>query len=415
MRSPSIIGAIALGFLLVGVSVGSPVQAEEVDGGIAASSDGGVESDGGSSRDAAIDEDAGRPRRPAAPPIPAERLPRVEASLGEEQVELGEVIPLTISVFNQEQGDRVHLRDRRRFGDLELVGRPERREPTNEESESGQSSPSLVMELDLISFEVGRVEVPPIELMVVLDDGRTGSVSTEPLSIRVTDPLGNENDPQPRVDHPPRPVLTTDQRALWVGGFLLALLLAAFVGALIGQLRARAKPKPVPPPPPPRPPEEVALEKLKAIERSGWLEEGEIKTFHVAVSEALREYLGGRYGFDSLELTTEELVAQLEEVTLRGVTMTELREFLRETDMVKFAKWRPEVDRSRALLESAYDIVKRTTQAERAWEIRSSIPKDNASRQKAKNREPREEKREQSREAASELDDRDRGGSDEAS
>ena len=60
--------------------------------------------------------------------------------------------------------------------------------------------------------------------------------------------------------------------------------------------------------PPPRPPEEVAFEKLEAAERSGWLEEGEVKLFHVAVSEAVREYLGGRYGFDSLEQTTEELL-----------------------------------------------------------------------------------------------------------
>ena len=61
------------------------------------------------------------------------------------------------------------------------------------------------------------------------------------------------------------------------------------------------------PPPPPRPPEEVALEKLGAVKTSGMLERGEIKEFHISVSEAIREYLGGRYGFDSLELTTEEL------------------------------------------------------------------------------------------------------------
>jgi hypothetical protein len=372
-------GALLIFALILGFSSWS--SAEQRDGGSSSEGDGAT-TDGGVDGDAGLEEsDAGRrPAPPVTPPIPADRLPSVEASLGEESVELGERVTLTIGVTAQ-PGDRVHLRDQRRFGELELVGQPRQREPSGDEAPSGSPRPSLIMELDLICFEVGQIEVPPIELMVVLADGRTGSVSTPTLSLRVTDPLGNENDPQVRPDHLPRPVMTTDKRALWVGGFLLALLLAAFLGAMIGHLRARAKPKPAPPPPPPRPAEEVALEKLEAIERRGWLEEGEIKTFHVAVSEALREYLGGRYHFDSLEMTTEELTARLEEVTLRGVTMTELRDFLRETDMVKFAKWRPDVERSKALLESAYDIVHRTTEAERSWEIRSSIRGNNAARQ----------------------------------
>lgn len=324
--------------------------------------------DAGASGDAAPEagDAAAQPVANEPPPIPPELLPRVEARLGVERVELGQVVPLTITVSTR-PGDRVHLPRGLKLAPFELLERHRGADDADAASARGRDAATTVMELELICFEAGRFEVPPIELMVVLADGRTGTVTTAALPLEVTDPLANEPDPQPRADHALRPVLTTDRRALWVGGALGALLLAALAGMAIGRLRERRRPRPAAPPPPPRPPEEVALEKLEVAERSGWLEAGEIKQFHIAVSEAVREYLGGRYGFDSLELTTEELLVQLDAATLRGVTRADLESFLFETDLVKFAKWEPDVERSRALLAQAYHLVRRTTEAERGW------------------------------------------------
>ncbi len=305
---------------------------------------------------------------PEPDPIPPERLPEVEASLEAEEVELGQIIRMNIAVTYQ-PGDRVHLRDRSRLGQLEIL---DSRRVENEE----EAGPSEIIELELICFEVGEIEVPAMELMVVLSDRRTGSVETEPLSVRVADPLANEHDPQPRSDHEPRPVYTTDHRAIWAGAIIGGLLLAVLLGLALERWRSRRKPKPGPPPPPPRPPEEIAFEKLEAARRSRMLEEGEVKAFHIAISEAVREYLGGRYGFDSLEMTTKQLVLELDQSTLRGITRAELHEFLRETDMVKFAKWRPDEEQSRELLDRAYDIVRRTTAAERAHLVIMEPPSD---------------------------------------
>jgi hypothetical protein len=289
----------------------------------------------------------------------------VRTSLEVEQVELGALATMSIDVTYRE-GDRVHLKGIRRLGRFEVLERRRVERPEPREGQDEAETPSERIELDLMAFEAGELELPAVELMVVLGDGRTGTVHTEPLRLEVTDPLANEHDPQPRGDHAPVPVFTTDRRALWAGGILGALLLAGLLGLAAERLRARRKPRPGPPPPPPRPPEEVALEKLRAAERSGMLEAGEVKAFHIAVSEAVREYFGGRYGFDSLELTTEELLDELEHAVLRGITRDEVVTFLGETDMVKFAKWRPDVERSEALLRAGYDIVRRTTAAERA-------------------------------------------------
>lgn len=319
--------------------------------------DGGAADAGPVDGDLSLDGDV-ESAEPEPDPIPTERLPQVAATLERDEVELGETIRLSIAVSYQPR-DRVHLRDRSRLGELEIL-RSQRTEGVEE------GGPSEIIELELICFEVGDIEIPAVELMVVLSDQRTGSVETEPLSVRVTDPLANEHEPQARPDHAPRTVYTTDRRAIWAGAIIGGLLLAVLLGLALERWRSRRKPKPGPPPPPPRPPEEVAFEKLEAARRSGMLEEGEVKAFHIVISEAVREYLGGRYGFDSLEMTTKQLVLELDQSTLRGITRVELHEFLRETDMVKFAKWRPDQEQSRELMEQAYDIVRRTTAAERA-------------------------------------------------
>lgn len=323
--------------------------------GLAADRDGGAEPGDGGADGAVAQADGGRPG-PSPRPIPAERLPRLEARLETDSIELGAIATLRIDV-SMEAGDRVHLKGVRRLGPFEVADR--RREEL-----SGEGGPRERLFLDLQAFETGDLDVPPVELMVVLADGRTGEVRTPPFHLRVTDPLANESAPEPRPDRPPRPVLTTERRILWTAGVLAAVLVAGLIGLGVGQLTRRRKPRPAPPPPPPRPPEEVALEKLEALRSGDLLDRGEVKEFHIGVSEAVREYLGGRYRFDSLELTTEELLAEVDRATLRGVTREELVAFLRETDMVKFAKWRPDVVRSEALLASAFDIVRRTTQAE---------------------------------------------------
>jgi len=295
---------------------------------------------------------------PTPDPIPPDRLPVVETSLGAEAVEIGEVLSLVVSISHDEGGDRSHLRGVERLGGFEVIER--------QRSEAAAAGEPERIELSLMAFEAGEHEIPPFEIMVVLTDGRTGSVRTNAHQVRVTDPLANEPDPQVRSDHSPLDVLTTDRRALWAFGILVGLLAAALLGLAIERYRRRRarRPDAGPPPPPPRPAEEVALEKLDALASSDLLETDRIKEFHVGVSESVREYFGGRYDFDSLELTTEELVAELDKVTMRGISREEAIVFLGETDLVKFAKWRPDVDHSRSLLDKAYDIVRRTTAAE---------------------------------------------------
>ena len=78
---------------------------------------------------------------------------------------------------------------------------------------------------------------------------------------------------------------------------------------------------------------------LRALRAAGQFGRDLYRPFYFAVAEIVRAYLGERYRFDALELTTRELIDAL------GARAPHLVEpgsavvrFLDETDLVKFAK-----------------------------------------------------------------------------
>ena len=101
------------------------------------------------------------------------------------------------------------------------------------------------------------------------------------------------------------------------------------------------------------------LDRLGAILAEG----GDLRPFTFQLSEAIREYLGGRFGFDSLEMTTEELVAVMRQVPpneTRGVLGSEIEGWLSSSDLVKFAKVSPSPEQARGALETAIRMVAAT-------------------------------------------------------
>ena len=102
------------------------------------------------------------------------------------------------------------------------------------------------------------------------------------------------------------------------------------------------------------------MEKLDRLGAYGFLENADNRPFYFAVSEVIREYLGARYGFDSLELTTDELMGELRRRASREMVLTEVEGWLAGCDLVKFAKISPSAAESRGALESAIHIVTST-------------------------------------------------------
>jgi hypothetical protein len=203
------------------------------------------------------------------------------------------------------------------------------------------------------------LEVPPLPVSIARASGDVIVLCTQRHQIVIEDPIANTSNPTPKPNPPARPQReewTFLKNALLIGA--IALVLGALLAWLLGKWMKRARP--VPPPPPPRPPWEVALEELFDVRHAGLVAEGRLAEHFDRVSDTLRKYLGARFGFDGLESTTREALSVLREVQPPVEPLESIESFLRQADLVKFAKIVPSAEDGELALVRAEHIVKNT-------------------------------------------------------
>lgn len=204
--------------------------------------------------------------------------------------------------------------------------------------------------------------LPPVPITLQRASGDIVTVCTAPHDVLVEDPTANTPNPNPHDNPAPR-----RQREVWklaktvLGVGLVALVVGGLFAWLIGKWIRR--PRPVPPPPPPRPPWEVALEELFDIRHAGLVKALRFTDHYDRVSNAIRRYLGDRYGFDGLECTTRETLTLLREVRPEIGVMQQISGFLRQADLVKFARLTPTAEECSQVLDLGEEIVRRTVPA----------------------------------------------------
>jgi hypothetical protein len=225
---------------------------------------------------------------------------------------------------------------------------------------SAGASTKVTIPFLVLPKEPGRnaMRLPPIPIAVRRASGELVTVCTRAHPILVEDPIANEVDPKPRANPPARV-----QRERWVMAERVALgalggaLLTLFFAYLYLSYRRRPKPEPYVEP---KLPWVLALEELAAIRSSTLLVDGQTDEYFDRVSNTIRKYLGGRYGFDGLESTTDELRALLKRVRPKVTELQRIGEFLAECDLVKFARMVPTESDCLAALVRGEEIVEKT-------------------------------------------------------
>lgn len=87
---------------------------------------------------------------------------------------------------------------------------------------------------------------------------------------------------------------------------------------------------------------ERTLHAIDALENTRKWESGNVKEYYIELSFILRAYLSSRYNIDLLERTTTQTKLILKEKGLNDDTITSILQILFQSDMVKFARSRPE-------------------------------------------------------------------------
>ena len=197
-----------------------------------------------------------------------------------------------------------------------------------------QREAATVQECELRLYELGVHEVPAVPVPFVRAAGDTLLRTTQPLAIEVIS-ARSEGEDQLRDIKPP--VLVRGGVPLWavVAIGLLALALCAFGGVWLWRRRTR----PPQPSPPPEPVDYAA--EFARIAACGLLERGEFKTYYSLLSENLRRCLEEHLKIEAMEQTTAELADALQEAEVDAALRQQILNYLREADLVKFARFHP--------------------------------------------------------------------------
>lgn len=291
-------------------------------------------------------------------PLNAQRDPVVRAGIDVRTITVGDRATLTVTV-QHDTTSRVGWPDTlQSLGSLEVlevrISDPTRVDGTLE------SRAQIV----LTAFELGELEIPSVQLSVANESGESSTVQTEPIGINVVsvgqDEGGDIRDIKPPLAIPRNWLLV----AVWL--FAGAALIVVAWWLYRRFLRGREATEPATSLAPPRPPHEIAFEALDALANSDLLERGDVKQYHIEISEIIRTYLEGRYGIPAMEMTSEDVLWELQRDQLRETVYDRLSEFFVRCDLVKFAKSRPNVQASRELMPVARAIVDQTKQV---WEM----------------------------------------------
>jgi hypothetical protein len=217
-------------------------------------------------------------------------------------------------------------------------------------------------------YLAGTYTIPAMEI-TYRDRGNDNKVTklvTEKLELPVLSLLGPGTDRVEIKDIKPPLAMAPDRaQQLLVAGLALLLASAGICGFIFWKKRQGRKR----PPPVQLRPEEIALLELDRLLAEDLLARGEIKFFHIRISDILRHYLENRFGLKAPERTTEEFLVALSlakssENALLAKHRNLLNDFLTQCDLVKFAKYEPTIAESEKTVVICREFIERTREKE---------------------------------------------------
>lgn len=209
------------------------------------------------------------------------------------------------------------------------------------------------VEFHLTSFDIGEHKPFKGEISFHRDGEQIAVAAFENNSFKVLSKVGSDRD-EPRGIAPNRGFPRRFPR--WVPVLILIAALAAAFGALGAKLLSKRQPAAeqveI------EPPHEVALRDLRKLRESNWIERENFEPFYVELSRIVRVYIEGRFELRAPEQTTEEFIRDAaESAKLDSAHRDMVTEFLAQSDMVKFARYRATPDMMGSALEAAEKFV----------------------------------------------------------
>lgn len=221
----------------------------------------------------------------------------------------------------------------------------------------------LVIRRDILvtSFDSSLYLLPPF---VAIDGADT--IESDQVALKVSTVPVDVDNPEQFYDIKDvwKPPFVLADYYPWIFGVLTTLFIICVIGYLIQRYRRHRSEVPVKPAEPELPPYEVAIRELDSIKDRKLWQQGLNKEYYTQVTDTLRRYISRRYGVNAMEKTSEEILAIIERETDERSVYDTLRQVLRLSDFVKFAKLHPLPDENDESMRNAYLFVNQTKRTE---------------------------------------------------
>lgn len=277
--------------------------------------------------------------------------PGLHASLSTNVLRVGDVTTLSLT-WTHEPGAVLELPELDRERELVILDTGERHLPPTEGFET------TVYDLRFTSFAPGEHLVSTGEVVEVTSAGETNIYAFPELPFEVASVLQGTDEEELRPARPVREWPTNPWPAILAVVAVLLLVLLLLGGYLYYARRRAARPVP---PPMPTPAHKIARDALAHLEAKGYIESLLHEPFYVELSAIVRHYLENRFALHAPEQTTEEFIR--ETAGFRSLDPEHRRltgEFLEQSDLVKFARHRPDSSDMQNAFTAAERLVEET-------------------------------------------------------
>lgn len=223
-------------------------------------------------------------------------------------------------------------------------------------SNTDKKTYSFSQEYLITSWDSGAYYIAPIKL--------NSSLSTEGLLLNVMSVSTDQNSEIKDIKEPLDAEYEFKDFLKWIILLLTIILIVYLLKKYVFNKKEKVEKKII---------EEIvpahitALKELNNIEKKELWQSGKIKQYHSGISEILRKYMEHRFKFIALELTTDEILSNIEN-TISREEHVELKQVLLRADLAKFAKSKPNEEENKQSMELAKRFVDKTKKSEKIYE-----------------------------------------------
>jgi hypothetical protein len=267
--------------------------------------------------------------------------PRVAVSADRQTATVGDPIQILVNIQHRADWKLVPDPPLRNLGEFDVLHDSSFVDRWNE----GEDGKAFKRQLVLAAFRPGGFWIPSLRGQILTRSGDTLTWQSDSLAITIGSVLSQPGADTINIAGLKGPYVAPVATWYWWALGAIALLLTALLLWLRSRRRAAVTAVVVPS----IPAWEAALQQLAKLRQDVQPQQEGGRVWYFRLSEILRRYLDGRYGWNSIDQTSTEIIRQLPEAPFDGSHRERAEEFLRVADQVRYAKQparegRPEVD-----------------------------------------------------------------------